>query len=76
MFLPSSIILASSNRSSSKVKKIITLVKVSIAHAEDWKHRDFYPSYHDWLGARKTDRERERQRQREVVSTTKVSIIV
>ena len=54
-------------------KYIITLVEVSIAYAENWKNRDFYPSYHDWLGALKTERERERQRQREVLSTTKVS---
>ena len=38
--------------------KIITLVEVSIAYAEDWKNRDFYPSYHDWLGAHKTETER------------------
>ena len=49
------------------------LVEVSIAYAEDWKNRDFYPSYHDWLGAHKTERERETETEREVVSTTKVS---
>ena len=39
-----------------------TLVEVSIAYAEDWKNRDFYPSYHDCLGAHKTERERETER--------------
>ena len=44
--------------------KIITLVEVSIAYAEDWKNRDFYPSYHDWLGAHKTEKERETETER------------
>ena len=46
---------------------IITLVEVSIAYAEDWKNRDFYPSYHDWLGAHKTERERETETERDGV---------
>ena len=33
-----------------------------LAYTEDWKNRDFYPSYHDWLGADKTERERDRER--------------
>ena len=41
------------------------LVEVSIAYAEDWKNRDLYPSYHDWLGAHKKERERERDRDRD-----------
>ena len=29
------------------------------------KTGDFYPSYHDWLGAHKTEMERERERDRD-----------
>ena len=52
-------------------KKIITLVEVSIAYAEDWKNRDFYPSYHDWLGAHETEREREKGTERGGVQQNK-----
>ena len=52
MFLASSIILTGQFYKVIKLStKIITLVEVSIAFAEDWKNRDFYPSYHDWFGA-------------------------
>ena len=40
------------------------LVEISIAYAEDWKNRDFYPSYQDWLGTHKTERERETETER------------
>ena len=62
MFLASSIILVSSNRSSST--KIITIVEVSIAYAKHCKNRDLYPSYDDWLGPHKTERERETETER------------
>ena len=62
MFLASSIILTGQFYKVIKLStKIITLVEVSIAYAEDWKNRDFYLSYHDWFGAHKTERERERE---------------
>ena len=54
----------------------MTLVEVSIACAEDWKNRDFYPLITiGWvhIKQRGRERQRQRQRQRQVVSTTNVS---